>query len=144
MKEEPIKTGDTDILFAPAEPANVKKKKKKQRHEQEHHIQHNRDNIDGTPKAKNNKTFSSSSSSSYQDNQFDDSPSPSIDTPTKSPPTGGPDNLKPMGLDNTTPPPLPPSTNKGYEMEEDDEDIWYAKWWMSCFPDAFKNLMPKR
>jgi hypothetical protein len=108
--EESIKTGDNDIMFAPAEPANVKKKKKKHR------------DANGTPKAKN-------SSKSYES-----SPSPSRDTPTKSPPSSA---TKPG-----TPPPLPP--NKGYDLEEDDEDIWYAKWWMSCFPDSFKNLAPKR
>lgn len=24
------------------------------------------------------------------------------------------------------------------------DDLCYSQWWMSCFPDAFKNLMPKR
>jgi hypothetical protein len=41
-----------------------------------------------------------------------------------------------------TPPPAFPI--KGSIVEQDDEDIWYAKWWMSCFPDSFKNMMPKR
>jgi hypothetical protein len=69
-----------------------------------------------TPKAKNGrKSF-----------DFDDD-----NTPTKSPPSDFPRSA--------TPPPLPP---KG--MSEEEEDIWYAKWWMSCFPDSFKNLMPKR
>lgn len=25
-----------------------------------------------------------------------------------------------------------------------EDDICYAEWWMSCFPDAFKEMMPKR
>jgi hypothetical protein len=98
-------------MFAPAEPANVKKKKRR--------------DANGTPKAKNSSK------------RYESSPSPSRDTPTKSPPSS---ESKPG-----TPPPHPPNHhNKGYSMEEDDEDIWYAKWWMSCFPDSFKNLMPKR
>jgi len=26
----------------------------------------------------------------------------------------------------------------------DEEDVWYAKWWMFCFPDAVKNMTTKR
>jgi hypothetical protein len=26
----------------------------------------------------------------------------------------------------------------------DDEDIWYAKWWMFCFPDTVENMAEKR
>jgi hypothetical protein len=74
-----------------------------------------------TPKCKNSK-------------RYDGSPANSIDTPTRSPP---PSELKPG-----TPPQHP---RKSYveDSMDDDEDTWYAKWWMSCFSD-FNNLMPKR
>lgn len=29
------------------------------------------------------------------------------------------------------------------ETVGNEEDVWYAKWWMLCFPDL-KNMLPKR
>jgi hypothetical protein len=107
-EEEPITTGD-NMLFAPAAPADVKKKKKRIK------------NGIVTPKSK----------SSSRKRHADVSPSPSQDTPTKSPPADRPG----------TPPPIPP---KHLMVDDEEEDIWYAKWWIACFPDTFKNLMPKR
>ena len=108
-EEEPITTGD-NMLFAPAAPADVKKKKKRIKKE----------NV--TPKAK----------TSSRKRYADVSPSPSQDTPTKSPPADRPG----------TPPPIPRKRNS--MVDDEEEDIWYAKWWVACFPDTFKNLMPKR
>jgi hypothetical protein len=105
-EEEPITTGD-NMLFAPAAPADVKKKKKRSK--------------------KGIVTPRSSSSRK----RYDVSPSPSQDTPTKSPPADRPG----------TPPPIP---RKNLMVDDEEEDIWYAKWWIACFPDTFKNLMPKR
>lgn len=64
----------------------------------------------------------------------DSSPTPSEDTPTKSPPS------------EKSTPPMHPKKTKKYHVEdaEKDDEIWYAKWWMFCFPDAAKDLMPKR
>jgi hypothetical protein len=44
-----------------------------------------------------------------------------------------------------TPPPAlrPPKSSSSIEWHEED-DVWYAKWWMLCFPDAIKNMSPKR
>jgi len=115
------------LLFAPAEPGRIKKKKK------------NRDVSDsrlsaGSPTSETNtsatlhSTPSKGSTHSYQDS----SPSPSVDTPTKSPP-----------MEKATPPRHP---KQKYHIEDAaaDDEIWYAKWWMLCFPDAAKNMMPKR
>jgi hypothetical protein len=33
--------------------------------------------------------------------------------------------------------------NMNMEMSEED-DVWYAKWWMFCFPDTVQNMSPKR
>jgi hypothetical protein len=117
-EEQPIQ-GDSGLLFAPAAPAeNRKQKQEKKRREK-----------NATPKAKN-----SSKKQFMAADEYDTTPDTSFrSTPTKM--ARSPDAGKPA-----TPPPLPP---KGL-MIEDDEDIWYAKWWMSCFPDSFKNMMPKR
>jgi len=44
---------------------------------------------------------------------------------------------------NATPPPIPRNKSKPVEISMED-DVCYAEWWMSCFPDAFKEMMPKR
>ena len=37
----------------------------------------------------------------------------------------------------------PPKRGENLEMHE-EEDVWYAKWWMFCFPDTVKTMTPKR
>jgi hypothetical protein len=119
-EEQPIQE-DSGLLFAPAAPAeNRKQKKEKKRREK-----------NATPKHKNSRK------KQYQiDKEFDNDYDTEQDSSFRSTPTKmarSPDAGKPA-----TPPPFP------REILEDDEDIWYAKWWMSCFPDSFKNMMPKR
>jgi hypothetical protein len=113
-EEEPITTGE-NLLFAPAAPADVKKKKRSK----------TKSSANVTPKAKKN---------SNRKMYADVSPCASQDTPTKSPPNDK-QQLR-------TPPPIPRKNRM--VAEDDDEDIWYAKWWVACFPDTFKNMMPKR
>lgn len=36
----------------------------------------------------------------------------------------------------------PPKSRENYVVEE-EEDVWYAKWWMFCFPDV-QTMTPKR
>ena len=38
-------------------------------------------------------------------------------------------------------PPTPPRRNPTIIMED---EVWYAKWWMCGFTDAFRDLVPKR
>ena len=39
----------------------------------------------------------------------------------------------------------PPKGRGGENMEmHEEEDVWYAKWWMFCFPDTVKTMTPKR
>lgn len=131
-----------DLLFAPAAPAVVKKTKGNK-------VVLGKDTTPTKRSSSKNRKISindmsprSSSNSSYrtpeQDTRRRYSPSPtssSRSTPTKEPPS-----------DMARTPPLPTRkefSKDGYVLEEDD-DIWYKEWWMSCFPDAFKNLMPKR
>jgi hypothetical protein len=42
-----------------------------------------------------------------------------------------------------TPPTARPPKAMLYEKDE-EEDVWYAKWWMFCFPDAVRSMTPKR
>lgn len=47
----------------------------------------------------------------------------------------------------TPPTSRPPKRSSGWnhmDMTSEDEDVWYAKWWMFCFPDAVKNMTEKR
>ena len=126
-----------DLLFAPAKPAIVKKTKgnkvvlgKDKTSTRKSSSKANNDVL-STPRASGNSSFTTPE----QDNRRRYSPSPSSSsksTPTKEPPSE-------MGT-----PPLPNRKHfDGYVLEEED-DVWYKEWWMSCFPDAFKNLMPKR
>ena len=38
----------------------------------------------------------------------------------------------------------PPRPRGMEELPADDDDVWYAKWWMLCFPDAIKSVSTKR
>lgn len=129
-----------DLLFAPAAPAVVKKTKGNK-------VVLGKDTPPSKRSSSKNikidKSSPRSSSNSYRTpEQGRDrrrySPSPtssSRSTPTKEPPS-----------DDVGTPPLPTRkqfSKDGYVLEEDN-DIWYKEWWMSCMPDAFKNLMPKR
>jgi len=137
---------DLDLLFAPAAPAVVKKTKgNKVVLGKDKTVKRNSSNSSrkGREKTSNEaSTPRSSSNSSYRTPEQTDrrrySPSPSSSsksTPTKAPPS-----------ESGGTPPLPTRkhfTKDGFVLEEED-DVWYKEWWMSCFPDAFKNLMPKR
>lgn len=117
--------GELALLFAPAEHGRIRKKKKNK----------NQTTPDAGEPSGNNDTASSTPQSkkvSSSQSLRDASPSPSVDTPTKSPPA-----------DRATPPPHPKRRFHIEDAQADDE-IWYAKWWMFCFPDAARNLMPKR
>lgn len=45
----------------------------------------------------------------------------------------------------TPPTARPPKSKEAYEQNDpEEEDVWYAKWWMFCFPDAVRSMTPKR
>jgi len=134
-----------DLLFAPAAPAVVKKTKG------------NKVVLGKDRKAKTKTTDTSNNVTTPRShagrNTFEmrkppeqayhyhsASPSPTKSTPTKSPPratSGGPPGTPPLPTRNQF-------ASDGVILDDCDEDLWYKEWWMSCFPDAFKNLMPKR
>lgn len=33
-----------------------------------------------------------------------------------------------------------PSTRNNGDFNKEDEEVWYAKWWMMCFPDVIKAM----
>jgi len=146
-----------DLLFAPAAPAVVKKTKgnkvvlgkdmtaKTKNNTENNNSYNNNNNNFTTPKfaSETCKAFDGNMRGTPEQQRHyhhsSSSPSPTKSTPTKSPPA--PSSGGPPGT-----PPLPSRkhiTKDGIILDEDD-DIWYKEWWMSCFPDAFKNLMPKR
>jgi hypothetical protein len=121
-----------DLMFAPAAPAVVKKTKgnkvvlKRDKNA-------SKGSVNTTPKSKTNrKTFEDGMAPGGAEELDASSSSPTKSTPTKSPPP--------------TPgtPPLPRRKKYHGSIQEEEEDVDYKEWWMSCFPDAFKNLMPTR
>ena len=147
FQEQPIKGDNENILFAPAAP--VLNKKQRQKEKRARREAKAAAGIPSKSRGGNRKTFPISNDSVYANSKQ----SPAIRTPTqadRSPPRRvvSPDGTPPNGLASGkpgSPPPLPPNRvgDAAVIMDEDD-DVWYAKWWMSCFPDSFKNLMPKR
>jgi len=136
-----------DLLFAPAKPAVVKKTKgnkvvlgkdkttKRNSSSQSRKSSSKSNNETSTPRSSSNSSYRTPEQQQQQRRRYSPSPSSSSkSTPTKSPPT------------DTGTPPLPAGKlyiKDGITMVEDD-DVWYKEWWMSCFPDAFKNLMPTK
>lgn len=43
-----------------------------------------------------------------------------------------------------TPPPAPRTPGRGTHQFNEDEGVWYAKWWMCGFTDAFQDLVPQK
>ena len=135
-----------DLLFAPAAPAVVKKTKgnkvvlgkdktsKRSSSSQSRKSSSKASNETSTPRSSSNSSYRTPEQH-QQRRRYSPSPSSSSkSTPTKSPPA------------DTGTPPLPARkhvTKDGITMVEED-DVWYKEWWMSCFPDAFKNLMPTK
>lgn len=164
-----VRDDKMDLLFAPAAPAIVKKTKgnkvvlgkdktiKKSRSKSGNISKEN--NFMTTPKSRSSvhtrNTYEGvirgapdHRSQQRHDGYYDSSssaasPSPSKSTPTRSPPG----STSSSGSCPSRTPPLPNRkriTSKDGVILDEEEDLWYKEWWMSCFPDAFKNLMPKR
>ena len=143
--EQPIKGDNDNILVAPAAPVLNKKQRQKEKK-----ARREAKAAGVAPKSKvgNRKTYPIGN-----DDGLVNKVTTNIGTPTPTNRTAtrrvvSPDGTPPNSTSNGkpgSPPPLPPNRvgDAAVVMDEDD-DVWYAKWWMSCFPDSFKNLMPKR
>ncbi|KAG7368135.1 hypothetical protein IV203_030878 [Nitzschia inconspicua] len=111
-----------DLLFAPAAPAVVKRSKG---NKVVLGKDKNAQGVNTTPKSKTvRKAFEGENA---------ESPSSNKSTPTKAPPSSSPGT-----------PPLPRKNRNAGSIQVEEEDVDYKEWWMQCFPDAFKNLMPTR
>jgi hypothetical protein len=113
---------DLDILFSPAEHTDSMKKRKDR-------------------KRLKKKTLGTSSSSSF--------PAPPPPAPTTAATTTAPaaaaaavPEPRQMASPSSAAAAARPPKSQNVELQE-EEDVWYAKWWMFCFPDA-KNMSPKR
>lgn len=62
-------------------------------------------------------------------------------SPNASSPGGGTTRESRQGSPPSARPPRPRCLD---ELPADDDDVWYAKWWMLCFPDAIKSMSSKR
>lgn len=147
-----------DLLFAPAAPAVVKKTKGnkvvlgKERsnsgmaangggssgggsNANSNNANNNANAANTTPKSsRHGRTFQRDDAEQRQAPAS--SPSPTKSTPTRSPPH------PPISSGDPGTPPLKP--RRRFAFQDEEEDVWYKEWWMSCFPDAFKNIMPRR
>lgn len=57
--------------------------------------------------------------------------------------TQKPEQVPVESRQGTPPTARPPKAKEAFESQE-EEDVWYAKWWMFCFPDAVRSMTPKR
>jgi hypothetical protein len=123
---------DLDLMFAPAAPAVVKRAKgnKVVLGKDQNASSSSKGGANTTPKSKTNRK-------NFENDETMSSPPSNKSTPTKAPPSSSSPGT----------PPLPSSKRKKETsggIQDDDEDVDYKEWWMQCFPDAFKNLMPTR
>ena len=120
------------LLFAPAQPGRQKKKKKRA----------NESKAAKSPSPETVKEETAQTAAALSRNKpkmrkshfRDESPTPSLDTPTKAPPA----EEKPKRQSRRS--------SKRFRVEdaEKDDEVWYTKWWMFCFADLTKSLIPKR
>ena len=121
---------DRAMLFAPAEPGRITKNKRDQ-------------NLDPQlPRSRSGENSRSAQSSPVEPTtppsrresrtSHENSPSSSEDTPTRSPPA----------VKST-----PPRQKNGIFYVEDaamDDEIWYSKWRVFCFPEGAKSMFCQR
>ena len=145
------------MMFAPAEHTDsVKKRKEMKRREK---LLKKAERTEGSMSPRSRAVAGDKSPSSNRE-----SPNPNSSTTRRSsttspragnnpsPRSGNIQPVAPKESRQDTPPSKrrPPTHSPGRgttahtEVPVDDDDVWYAKWWMFCFPDMMKNLAPKR
>lgn len=119
-------TAESDVfdisMFAPADPTDSIKKRKKEK----------------KSKSKESRSKESSSGTTRSSPKVESMRSLSSVNTSKQ---GSTSTIR--RKNNGMPPPLPRNKAKPVETSV-EEDLCYAEWWMSCFPDAFKEMMPRR
>lgn len=127
-REDVSADDDLDIMFSPAEHTDSLKRRKDNKKKR-------RNDATATPRIKN--SGGRGNSGSYAPN----SASP-VRRGTSSRSAGGRGTTT-STAQRSRPPKATTADGVTLELQEDD-DIWYAKWWMFCFPDTVKNMSPKR
>jgi len=116
---------DLNLLFAPAEHADTLKRRKEQKRRERKDRQSASTSIDNqTPRVKNSKKTAPAPHDDFGSSRS----SPEKHSGSRS----SPNSKRP-----------PKVSRESLEMQE-EEDVWYAKWWMFCFPDTVKTMTPKR
>lgn len=142
---------DMDLMFAPAEHSDsLKRRKEKKRREKKDAKMTSNTQIDNqTPRVKNSKkstgpsseyapnssSRSTSSRERYEQQESQYHSNGDYQHQSRSSSSRSSPNKK-----AARPPKV---TRENLEMQE-EEDVWYAKWWMFCFPDTVKTMTPKR
>lgn len=127
-----------NLMFAPAEHADsLKKRKKEKRNKSRDASQSGGNSSSSTRPSLNNSGSGGSSRHQYKT-------SPSMSSNATSRQSDSTRNTVRHKNDGTNPPPPPRNPRRRPMKATIDDDICYAEWWMSCFPDAFKEMMPKR
>jgi hypothetical protein len=142
---------DLDILFSPAEHTDSMKlrkdKKRRSRLSSGSNTSNSASGGASTPRVKNSNRTSPGSPHQQSPNQQYSSPlqrsggsrnsnTPPSSTSQRRPPKAGYNGN--TGNHNGS-----NSNINNMELQEED-DVWYAKWWMFCFPDTVQNMSPKR
>ncbi|CAB9508155.1 expressed unknown protein [Seminavis robusta] len=113
-----------NITFAPADPTDSLKKRKKEKRQL---------------KGRDGSSISAGSAGESSSNgKYTLEPKQSLSSMNTSRQSGGKSGSRQYHRKNNTPPPVPRVDTTV------EEDICYAEWWMSCFPDAFREMMPRR
>ena len=113
---------EEDLIFAPAEHTDsLKRRKDRKRRERQ----------DKTPRTKN--THKSTTTGS--DGPAAAEPS-QVERRVES-------SARVESRQGTPPTARPPKGKETYEKDSEEEDVWYAKWWMFCFPDTVRSMTPK-
>jgi hypothetical protein len=157
---------DLDIMFRPAEHTDsMKRRKEKKRRNKLNSVGSNTSSSGGsgsrksaapdaasTPRVKNSNRSPHGSPRSSHGSPQHQSPSQQYSSPLQRSGGSRNSNTPPSSTSAQRRPPKAGDnghagnnygSNMNMEMSEED-DVWYAKWWMFCFPDTVQNMSPKR
>jgi len=136
-----------DILFAPAEHTESLKQRKerKRRERRERRALMKGHDTSGTPRMKNSAVAPQQQQQQHRQLHYDAGDSHSHLSPKQKMSDPSMYSSKIESRQGTPPTSRPPKKrNQNMDSSTEDEDVWYAKWWMFCFPDTIKNMTERR
>lgn len=125
-----------DILFSPAEYTDGIKRRKDRKREERRKLQA----MNKTPRATNMVKTAPTTPELVNPRVAPNQPFSRSSSITHSP-------QRVESRQGTPPTPRPPKSAVMDETMEsvcEDDDVWYAKWWMFCFPETVNNATQKR